>query len=217
MPNLGGSAKRHPCKQQCLAVRRYDGTVVVSANYWHAVTDLFHPRGLISDPHGQRNRAPWVVDLDTVNRIFSLVLRREIDRLRIGMPGESSNPLEFGGRQISLFAGLSVVEHEAEAVALVAGTLLGAVGDVASIGRVERRCVAGGIVGGNVLRFATGDRDDPQVVVGGSRRILVVIRGVANLFAVGREGVVVLPAERKHWSIVVAGGEVANGIGINYV
>ncbi len=36
-----------------------------------------------------------------------------------------------------------------------------------------------------------------------------MIRGVANLLAVGREGVVVLPAERKHGRVVVARGEVA--------
>ena len=53
------------------------------------------------------------------------------------------------------------------------------------------------------------DRDDPEIVVGGSRRILVVIRGVANLLPIGREGVVVLPAEREYGSVVVAGGEVA--------
>ena len=53
------------------------------------------------------------------------------------------------------------------------------------------------------------DRDDPQIVVGGSRRILVVIRGVANLLPVGREGIVILPAEREHGRVVVAGREIA--------
>src|ERR1017187_743327 len=137
-------------------------------------------------------------------------------------------------RYILLLARLAVVQHQAEAVALVARTLLGAVGDVAAIGRIERRRVAGGIVGGDVLgfgqnlchvviwlsgaRFARGadecvrpyiDRDDPEIVVGGSGLILVVIRGVTNLLPVGREGVVILPAEREHRRVVVAGGEVA--------
>src|ERR1039457_2344555 len=112
-------------------------------------------------------------------------------------------------RYILLHARLAVVQYQAEAVALVSRTLLGAVGDVAAIGRIERRRVAGGIVGGDVLGRASADRDDPQVVIGGSRRILVVIRGVADLLAVGREGIVILPAEGEDARIVVAGGQIA--------
>ena len=121
--------------------------------------------------------------------------------------------------QILLLARLPVVQHQPEAVALVSRTLLGAVGDVAAIGRIERRRVAGGIVGGDVLGLRQNlrgrgarrsiDRDNPQIVVGRSRRILVVIRGVANLLPVGREGIVILPAERKNRRIIVAGCEVA--------
>src|SRR5579872_6185877 len=101
--------------------------------------------------------------------------------------------------QIFLLAGFAVVEHEAEAVTFVSGALLSAVGDVLPIGRVERRRVAGGIVGGNVFghRDDLGGRgvrsyvdgDEPKIVVGGCGGILVVIGGVANLLAVGREGV----------------------------
>src|SRR5205807_2517802 len=109
----------------------------------------------------------------------------------------------------SLLARVPVVEHQAEAVALVSRTLLGAVGDVAAIGGIERRRVAGGIVGGDVLGDGAGGRgvrrsiyrDYPQIVIGGGGGILVVIRGVANLLPVRREGVVVLPAEREHGSV----------------
>ena len=38
-----------------------------------------------------------------------------------------------------------------------------------------------------------------------------MIRGVANLLAVGREGVVILPAQREHGRIVVAGSEIDVG------
>ena len=44
---------------------------------------------------------------------------------------------------------------EAEAVALVSGTLLGAVGDVAAVGGIERGSIAGGIVGGTSTKTAT--------------------------------------------------------------
>ena len=87
---------------------------------------------------------------------------------------------------------LPVVKHQPEPVTLISRTLLGAVGDVLAIGRIERSRVAGGIVGGDVLCLdragrPSADRDDPQIVVSGSRRILVVIRRVTNLLPVGRE------------------------------
>src|SRR6266404_2445302 len=99
--------------------------------------------------------------------------------------------------------------------------LLGAVGDVLAVGRIERRRVAGGIVGGDVLRLdgsgldgrgarrSTIHRDYPEIVVGGRGFNLVVVRGVADLLPVGREGIIVLSAEREHRSVVVAGRQVA--------
>ena len=58
------------------------------------------------------------------------------------------------------------------------------------------------------LRRPAADRNNPEIVIGGCGFDLVVIRGVANLLPVGREGVVVLSAERKHRRIVVTGREV---------
>src|SRR6266446_2033490 len=106
--------------------------------------------------------------------------------------------------QILLLSRLAVIQHQPKAVALVSRTLLGAVGDVAAVGGIERRRVAGGILGGDVLGHAAADRGDPEIVVGGSGFVLVVIRGVANLLSVGREGIVVLPTERENGSVVVA-------------
>src|SRR3984893_12582514 len=140
---------------------------------------------------------------------MAFVLRAEIDRLGIGRPCKRSNPMVKVLRQILLLAGLAVVQHQAEAVALVSRTLLGAVGDVVTIGRIERCRVAGRIVGGDVLRRPPGDRDDPEIVVGGSGLIGIVIRGVADLLPLGRESVVVLPAEREYGRVIVAGGQVA--------
>src|SRR5208282_3488826 len=122
----------------------------------------------------------------------------------------------------------AVVQHQAEAVGLIPRTLLGAVGYVAAVGRVERGRVARRVVGRNVLglcqnlggrggrpHMARADivraptyRNDPQIVVGGGGRVLVVIRGVANLLAVGGEGVVVLTAYGENWGIEVAGSEI---------
>src|SRR5207253_8584294 len=73
----------------------------------------------------------------------------------------------------------------------------------------ERRRIAGGIIGGDVLGRSSIHRDDPEIVVGGRGFDLVVVRGVANLLPIGRESVVVLSAKREHRRIVVAGGEVA--------
>src|ERR1700692_1535694 len=120
--------------------------------------------------------------------------------------------------QTLLLSGLAVVQHQPEAVALVSRTLLGAVGDVVAIGRIERRRVAGGIVGGDVFGFGQNlsrrvarshtDRDDPEIVVRGGGFILVMVRGIANFLAVGREGVVVLSPQREYGRVGVAGREV---------
>src|SRR5579871_249512 len=118
-------------------------------------------------------------------------------------------------RQVLLLSCLAVVEHEAEAVALISRTLLGAVGDVAPVGRIKRRSIARGIVGGDVLRLdrrgacRSVNRYDPEIVVGGGCRILVVIRRVANLLPIGRKGVVILTAQREDRRIVIAGSQIA--------
>src|SRR5579862_960624 len=88
---------------------------------------------------------------DGVDERMTFVLRTEVNCLRVGRPSERSDPLQELFGQVFLLAGLAVVEHQAKAVALVSGTLLGAVGDVAAVRRIERRRVAGGIVGGDVL------------------------------------------------------------------
>src|ERR1700722_13330957 len=114
-------------------------------------------------------------------------------------------------RQVLLLAGLAVIQHQAEAVALVSRTLLGAIGDVLAVGRIERGRVAGGIVGGDVLCRSAADRDNPEIVIGRGGFVLIVIRGVTNLLAVRREGIVVLAAERDGGDAVGAGVEVAGG------
>ena len=83
------------------------------------------------------------------------------------------------------------------------------------------------MVGGDVLglgenldgrdaRRSTIHGDDPEIVVGGCGFDLVMIRGVANLLSVGREGVVVLSAEREDGRVVVSGCEVAGYQAFNH-
>src|SRR5208283_228006 len=145
---------------------------------------------------------------------LTLMLGGEVDLSGIRSPDKGTDPSVKIFRKILFLPRLAVVEHQAKAVALVSRTLLGAVGDVLAIGRVERSRVAGGIVGGDVLCLdrsgrSSIHRDDPEIVVGGGGFDLVVIRGVANLLPVGREGVVILPAQRERRRIVVAGREIA--------
>src|SRR5208282_48319 len=116
-----------------------------------------------------------------IDRRPSMIFRYKIKSRRIGRPSECPHPAVEHVRQILLLARLAVVQHQAEAVALVSRTLLGAVGDVLAIGRIERSRVAGRIVGGDVLCRPSADRDDPEIVVGGGGFDLVVVRGVANL------------------------------------
>src|SRR6266853_643018 len=146
-----------------------------------------------------------------IDRRFTVVLRDEINLRRIRCPRKSAYPEVRFRRwgELRLLSRPPVVQHQPEAVALVSRTLLGAIGDVLAIGRIERRRVAGGIVGGDVLGRSSIHRDDPEIVVGGRGFDLIVVRGVANLLPVGREGVVVLSAEREYGSVVVSGREVA--------
>src|SRR5580698_9056113 len=83
-----------------------------------------------------------------VNGRCTLVLGDEIKPRRVRRPNERSYPMIETLRQIRLSPRFAVVQHQPELVALVSRTLLGAVGDVTSIGRIERGRVAGGIVGG---------------------------------------------------------------------
>src|ERR1700722_11301 len=131
---------------------------------------------------------------------FTLFFRGKVNSFRISSPNIRTHPTIEILREILLLFRLAVVQHQAEAVALVSRTLLGAVGDVAAIGRIERRRVAGGSVGAAVLGLGQNlagrgvrrsvNRDDTQSVVGGSGLVLVMIRGVANLVPIGREGIV---------------------------
>ena len=55
---------------------------------------------------------------------------------------------------------------------------------------------------------AAGHRDDEDIVVGAGGFHLVEIAGVGDFFAVGREAVLVLAAERERRHIMIAGREV---------
>src|ERR1035437_771675 len=205
--DFSGPFHGHPCEKQS-SVRSYRQVIVKSTSdhEWRG------GRKHLSMLHFYRGS--WGANF--VKWRLSFVLGGEIKLGGIRCPDEASDPVVKILREIFLLPRLAVVQHQPEAIALVSRTLLGAVGDVLAIGRIERRRVAGGIVGGDVLRLDGRDarrsiihRDDPQIVFGGRRPALVGIRGVANLLPVGRESVVVLPAERELRSIVVAGREIA--------
>src|SRR5579864_858063 len=107
-----------------------------------------------------RRRCYRLIDIRYFKQTPACALPGEINPLRVFGPNKRSHPTIEVLSQILLLPRLAVVEHQAEAVALVSRTLLGAVGDVASIGRIERRRVAGRIIGGDVLRRPSADRDD---------------------------------------------------------
>src|ERR1700723_380020 len=118
------------------------------------------------------------------------MVRNVVDPHGVRGPDQGADPIRFStsGNLPRLTVG-PVEYHQPKLGALVSRTLLGAVGDVAAVGRIERRRVAGGIVGGEVLGRPAADRDDPEIIVGGSGGILVVIQGGANLLPDRREGV----------------------------
>src|SRR5208282_1089628 len=138
----------------------------------------------------------------------TLMLGGEVDLSGIRSPDKGTDPSVKIFRKILFLPRLAVVEHQPKAVALVSRTLLGAVGDVLAIGRIERSRVAAGIVGRDVLGRSSIHRNDPEVIIGRSSFDLVVVRGIANLLPIRRKSVVILPAQRELRRIVVAGREV---------
>src|SRR5207245_6983618 len=108
-----------------------------------------------------------------------------------------------------------VVQHQTEAVALVSRTLLRAIGDVLPIRRIERSLIRRLVVGSDVLGLDGRDArpstnwDCKQIIVGADGFNFIVVRGEANLLAIGGKGVIVLPAKMKRRRIVIARSKVA--------
>src|SRR5215469_2323177 len=149
----------------------------------------------------------------------AFILRIEIESKRVRRPGKGSHPAVKTSGKILFFPRLAVVQHQPPAVALVSRTLLGAIGDVVAIPRIERSIVGGLVLGRDVLRRRKNvlrgrirwkiHRDGEQIVVGGNRRLGIVVRGITNLLPVGRESIVILTAQGKYGRIVIPGSEIA--------
>src|SRR5207245_6156942 len=85
---------------------------------------------------------------------------------------------------------LPVVQHQAEAVALVSRTRLRAVADVVAIRRIERSLIRRFVVGSDVLGLSQNlggrrvrlyvDWNRTQIIVGRNRRNRCLVGGVAN-------------------------------------
>jgi hypothetical protein len=107
-----------------------------------------------------------VGDRDHVERLASALAGDEIDALAVGREGEAFNVgVEVRG-QFARLLRLSVVEHQTPARALEACGGLRAIGDVATVGRVERRLIRTLVVAGDALRLAARDGHDEDVTVG---------------------------------------------------
>src|SRR5215467_10800847 len=120
-------------------------------------------------------------NIDGVNRTLTGVLAREIHSRRIWSPGESSDPLIEIPSYFLFASRLSVVQHQAPAVALVSRTLLRAIGDVLPVRRIERSIVRRFVLSRDVLRRRKHllrrrirwkiHRHSEQIVVGRNRRL----------------------------------------------
>ncbi len=117
--------------------------------------------------------------------------------------------------RLSDAAGGALDQLEAEAVTLIAGVELGADGEIAAIGRVDGGGVRAGIGGGEIggASVGRGEGEGEYIAIGGCGQHRVEVAGEGDLAAIGRELVLVLPAERKGRYVMVAGGEVARDAG----
>src|SRR6266536_302148 len=123
-----------------------------------------------------------------------------------------------------LLSRFPLIQHQTPAVALVSRTRLRAIGDVLPIRRIERSFIRRLVVASDVLRLDELSLDalclygrdarpssywnNPQVIIGAGGFNSVMVRGVANLQTIRRESIIVLPAEREHRRIVIAGRQI---------
>src|ERR1039458_8584567 len=117
---------------------------------------------------------------------------------RVGRPNKAANPEIKIVRRGTSLTRLTVVEHEAETVALVSRTLLGAVGDVAAIGGIERRGVSPNkaanpeikiVRRGTSLTRLTVVEHEAETVALVSRTLLGAVGDVAAIGGIERRGV----------------------------
>src|SRR5205823_6298806 len=159
---------------------------------------------------------------DPVNGGLARILSSE-GNLMSSDPGERPKPAVKVFSQINALLPLTVVQHQTPAVALVSRTLLRAIGDVLPIRRIERSLIRRLVVGSDVLGLDGRDArpsidwDDEQIIVGADGFNFIVVRGEANLLAIGGKGVIVLPAKMKRRRIVIAGSKVAGFTSRNHV
>ena len=77
------------------------------------------------------------IQIGDENRCFTLLVFGEQEVLCVWRPGELFHPVvQRGGKQILDLLRLSVVKHQPEAVALIAGAGLRAPGQITAVGRV---------------------------------------------------------------------------------
>ena len=128
------------------------------------------------------------LEVEFVERLISTLLCEEINILGVGAPFEVVHPVVELLCQDPLLSCRPVVEGKTEAVALIAGHGLEAVGDVVSVGRIERLSVPCRVLLGQTFCLSSRNGDRPEVAVGRCLLVAVPIRGEADLLAVGREG-----------------------------
>ncbi len=122
--------------------------------------------------------------------LFSAGAAGEVDSLRIRRPGQILDPAVEAGKQFANLLILAVVEHEAEAVALISRARLRTEGDVLAIGRIARCEIAawaGRDADGPGVGIAQAQRENVAVGAESGDRIRVPFEG--DLLAVRREGI----------------------------
>jgi len=145
-----------------------------------------------------------------VHRVAAPHLGGEEQGGGVGRPAKVLHPVVQGVGQDAGLVGPAVVDGQPEPVGLEAGPRLEPVGDVATVGRIERIAVEGRILRGEAAQRPVGHRVQPQIVVGGLLLVRVALGDDAQLESVGRERVAAVDAGRDGGRVDVAGGQVGD-------
>src|SRR5579864_18094 len=176
----------HAGEGQGLAIRRENQIVV------RAARDFTWRRCRASRPYFQ-----------TVNRYLAFVLGSEVNRCRIGRPRDSLHPVVPTFCEIVNLTALAVIYDQSKAITFIACSLLHPPCEVSAIrgiewGRVAARTSA------QLLRRASGDRDNENLIVCARRFYFIHIAGERDLPAIGRDGVHVLPSQAERRNVMIS-------------
>ena len=126
-------------------------------------------------------------EVDAIDRRLSFNRSAEVNRLGVICPLKLVDPVSERFGENRRRPGRAIIDSQPKQIRFVRGLLLHSIRDVLAVWRILRAAVVGRVRCGDVSRrgLRIDERDQPKIVVGRRRWLLVVIRYIDELFSVG--------------------------------